>query len=86
MDFQEVDEALYRHEAPYYRSVATGGFFEATPEWKAERARLTEQWLRFCPYRPTRDIPPPPPPPLIFVVALCPVLALIVFAIDKAFF
>lgn len=49
--FREVDEALYRHEQPFYRACAGGAYFERTRTWEIERAWLLEQWHKLCPYK-----------------------------------
>ena len=50
--FAEVDEALYRHERPYYAYCASGaGGTEHTtqdPRWVARRAELTALWYKLC--------------------------------------
>lgn len=51
-EFLEVDEALYRHEVPFYRACSGGVHFERTPEWDAERERLLKRWYELCPFKP----------------------------------
>lgn len=50
--FSEIDEALYLHEAPYYRYCACGGGSDLTRSkvWVAERQRLTALWYLKHPY------------------------------------
>lgn len=63
--FSEVDEALYRHESPYYGYCASGfPPVENTmgdPAWRQERHRLSLLWHQLCPYRRG---PEPAPTPL----------------------
>lgn len=56
--FQEVDDALYYFESPFYRYCATGGGQnpQEHPGWDEERERLTRLWQSKCPY-PTPVVP-----------------------------
>lgn len=51
--FEEVDEALYRHNTPLYRYAASGaGSNPAENEdWVLERKRLNQLWWKLCPWR-----------------------------------
>ena len=50
--FQEIDDALYLHESPYYRYCASGAGSDLSRSkvWVAERQRLTALWYMKHPY------------------------------------
>jgi hypothetical protein len=58
-EFQDIDDALYNHEGPYYHACAGGTHFEVTPEWTRERARLTALWHLKSPYKVKEELAPP---------------------------
>ena len=46
--WEDVDEALYQFEHPFYRYCASGAGCDPSieyPEWTSERERLTRLWL-----------------------------------------
>ena len=49
--FLEIDDALYRHEQPFYRACAGGAHFTVTLEWKRERQRLNNLRHAKYPYK-----------------------------------
>ncbi len=55
--FEAVDDALYFHESPFYRDCAGGAIFVRTPEWDAERKKLTDAWYALCPYKTPKPKP-----------------------------
>lgn len=50
MNFQEVDDALYLLESPFYAACAGGTHFTVTKEWEIERLKLRDKWTELCPY------------------------------------
>jgi hypothetical protein len=63
--FQDVDDALYAFESPYYSSAARGFPFihHFDRAWFNERDRLTVLWLRKCPWGKNKQ---PLPKPSLF--------------------
>lgn len=39
-EYFEAEDALYQHEAPFYRACALGGHFVRTTEWQIKREKL----------------------------------------------